>query len=113
MAERPVLFVTAEPGLDGIPGDIGEGPSEMFLIADRSVEIFLSPEPSLLMEQPVDAVGRKRFPGMDDGGERPIWPRCYDDVDMIRHNNPPVEMIPFFIEMEEGLFDDTSDLRST
>ena len=57
MAERPVLFVTAEPGLDGISGDISQGPSEMFLVAYRPVEIFLSPEFSLPMEQPVDAGG--------------------------------------------------------
>ena len=84
--------------------DVLDRSGEMIFISNEPVEVVLVPKGSSTIELMIGALGRKRFPGVEDRAEAIPFDWIHDRMHVVGHDAPRKKAIALAIEMEECIF---------
>lgn len=114
----PLIGSRAQMCLHGILDCVFANPRKVGIVANQVVIGFLLPEWLALgnlksggLPRFMHMVRSERFPAMQNCRQGMPFPRRHDYMDMIRHDNPRMQIIPITVEIGYGISDKMSYLR--
>ena len=108
----PVVRVVDEARCHRVVFDVVADRFEVSLVSHIAVPVVWAPKPAGSTDM-ADRSGGVPFPRLNHLRQRPGRRGFNENVDVVRHDHPAQQPVPFGISKEQGVFDDACVLRVT
>src|SRR5579859_793471 len=98
----PMICLQRRPAPERITEDVVALLSIFDVIANDAVKVLVLPDNTNALAIPADALGRERFPGMQDIFHREIGMGFENDMHMVVHHDIGMERVTSAVEMAKA-----------